>query len=104
MTIEGSTRRLAPPFIVLATQNPIEYEGTYPLPEAQLDRFLFRAGIGYPTAEDEWGVLARRLDRGRPPTSSSDRVVDQTTLLAMRDARRDASMCPRRSGRTSSRW
>ena len=64
VTTEGETRRLPPPFIVLATQNSIEYEGTYPLPEAQLDRFLLRTGIGYPTREDEWLVLARRLERG----------------------------------------
>src|SRR5436190_19806135 len=49
VTTEGETRRLEPPFVVLATQNPIEYEGTYPLPEAQLDRFLIRTGLGYPS-------------------------------------------------------
>jgi MoxR-like ATPase len=85
VTIEGSTRPLAPPFVVLATQNPIEYEGTYPLPEAQLDRFLFRIGIGYPTADDEWQVLARRLDRTTPHLDL-DRVIDRATLLAMRTA------------------
>src|SRR5438034_11684462 len=63
VTIEGITRALARPFLVLATQNPIEYEGTYPLPEAQLDRFLLRIGVGYPEREQEWDVLARRLDR-----------------------------------------
>ena len=60
------------PFLVLATQNPIEYEGTYPLPEAQLDRFLLRTGFGYPAADDEWGMLERRARapqrRGRAPT------------------------------------
>src|SRR5438034_5928222 len=54
VTIEGETRPLAAPFVVLATQNPIEYEGTYPLPEAQLDRFLLRMSVGYPGREDEW--------------------------------------------------
>ena len=54
VTIEGVTHQLARPFLVLATQNPIEYEGTYPLPEAQLDRFMLRIGIGYPEREDEW--------------------------------------------------
>src|ERR1051326_442233 len=54
VTIEGITRPLARPFLVLATQNPIEYEGTYPLPEAQLDRFLMRLSVGYPSREDEW--------------------------------------------------
>jgi MoxR-like ATPase len=63
VTIEGVTHPLAPPFLVLATQNPIEYEGTYPLPEAQLDRFLLRIGIGYPEREHEWEVLERRLER-----------------------------------------
>src|SRR5881398_2701852 len=59
VTIEGRTRKLGPPFFVLATQNPIEYEGTYPLPEAQLDRFLIRAGIGYPARDDEIEMLGR---------------------------------------------
>src|SRR6478736_6543833 len=59
VTTEGQTRRLGPPFLVLATQNPIEYEGTYPLPEAQLDRFLLRMSVGYPSREDEWQVLDR---------------------------------------------
>src|SRR5207302_6436673 len=63
VTIEGVTRLLARPFLVLATQNPIEYEGTYPLPEAQLDRFLLRIGVGYPSREDEWSVLESRIDR-----------------------------------------
>ena len=63
MTIEGETRILEPPFLVIATQNPIEYEGTYPLPEAQLDRFLVRARIGYPSRDDEWQVLERRRER-----------------------------------------
>ena len=56
VTIEGTTYPLAPPFLVLATQNPIEYEGTYPLPEAQLDRFLLRVGVGYPDRDEEWGA------------------------------------------------
>src|SRR4051812_40659406 len=63
VTAEGETRRLERPFLVLATQNPIEYEGTYPLPEAQLDRFLLRIAIGYPEREDEWTMLARRGER-----------------------------------------
>jgi hypothetical protein len=63
VTIEGETRILEPPFLVIATQNPIEYEGTYPLPEAQLDRFLVRARIGYPSRDDEWQVLERRRER-----------------------------------------
>src|SRR5574338_134293 len=60
-TVEGETFRLPDPFHVLATANPIEYEGTYPLPEAQLDRFLMRVSFGYPDAEGEWEVLGRRM-------------------------------------------
>ncbi|MDP9331677.1 MAG: MoxR family ATPase [Actinomycetota bacterium] len=63
VTIEGVTHPLPSPFIVLATQNPIEFEGTYPLPEAQLDRFLMRIGVGYPSKDDEWKILERRLER-----------------------------------------
>ena len=55
---------LEPPFLVVATQNPIEYEGTYPLPEAQLDRFILRTAVGYPSLDDEWNLLARRMERG----------------------------------------
>lgn len=62
----GGTRKLPAPFIVIATQNPVEYEGTYPLPEAQLDRFLFKLSVGYPTAEQEAEVLARH-DAGMDP-------------------------------------
>ena len=64
VTSEGVTRPLDPPFVVLATQNPIEYEGTYPLPEAQLDRFLMRIGVGYPSREHEIEMLGRRIERG----------------------------------------
>ena len=63
VTIEGTTHLLPRPFIVLATQNPIEFEGTYPLPEAQLDRFLMRITVGYPSNEHEWQIVQRRLDR-----------------------------------------
>ena len=67
VTTEDRTRPLERPFLVLATQNPIEYEGTYPLPEAQLDRFLIRMRVGYPSAEDEWEhpPAAPRAARGR---------------------------------------
>jgi MoxR-like ATPase len=82
VTIEGETRPLAPPFVVLATQNPIEYEGTYPLPEAQLDRFLVRASIGYPDREHEIEMLDRRLARGEDEVELSP-VVDAPTLLDM---------------------
>ena len=66
VTIEGQARPLPDPFIVIATQNPIEYEGTYPLPEAQLDRFLLKLHVGYPSAEQEQEVL-RRHDAGLDP-------------------------------------
>ncbi len=65
VTVEGQTHPLPRPFHVLATANPIEYEGTYPLPEAQLDRFAMRIGFGYPSADDEWDILARRMSRRR---------------------------------------
>jgi MoxR-like ATPase len=85
VTIEGITRPLARPFLVLATQNPIEYEGTYPLPEAQLDRFLLRIGVGYPTREDEWSVLAARIDR-REDEVELEPIVDAAALVAMQRA------------------
>ena len=84
-TSEGVTRPLEPPFVVLATQNPIEYEGTYPLPEAQLDRFMLRLGIGYPERDDEWGVLERRMAREEDEIRL-DAVVDAPTLVAMQGA------------------
>jgi MoxR-like ATPase len=64
VTADDGTHELERPFLVLATQNPIEYEGTYPLPEAQLDRFLVRLRVGYPTADDEWAMLDARAQRG----------------------------------------
>jgi len=85
VTTEGQTRTLDAPFIVLATQNPIEYEGTYPLPEAQLDRFLIRIGIGYPSREHELEMLARRLERGEDEVELHA-VVDAPTLVAMQQA------------------
>jgi len=85
VTIEGQTMPLEPPFLVIATQNPIEYEGTYPLPEAQLDRFLLRAGIGYPAREHEWEVLDRRVSRGSDEIEL-DQLVDRETLRGMQQA------------------
>src|SRR5512133_2186589 len=82
ITIDGTKHELARPFLVLATQNPAEYEGTYPLPEAQLDRFLLRIGVGYPEREQEWDVLARRLDRGEDEIEL-DAVVGREELLEM---------------------
>ena len=85
VTVEGTTHPLDQPFVVLATQNPIEYEGTYPLPEAQLDRFILRTGIGYPSRDDEWELLARRLER-RADEIVLDPVVDAAGLVAMQGA------------------
>ena len=85
VTTDGVTRLLERPFLVLATQNPIEYEGTYPLPEAQLDRFVLRTGFGYPAPDDEWTLLARRLERQEDDVELRP-VVDRQTLLAMQAA------------------
>jgi MoxR-like ATPase len=85
VTVEGRTYLLQQPFHVLATANPIEHEGTYPLPEAQLDRFLIRVSFGYPTREEEWGVLARRIAR-RQEETRLEPVVDPPTLVAMQRA------------------
>jgi MoxR-like ATPase len=82
VTIEGVTHLLAPPFLVLATQNPIEYEGTYPLPEAQLDRFLLRVGVGYPGRDEEWEVLQRRVERAADEVELEP-VVGRDELLEM---------------------
>src|SRR6187401_2077460 len=93
VTIEGTTHTLARPFLVLATQNPIEYEGTYPLPEAQLDRFLLRVGFGYPVAADEWEVLSRRLERGEDEVELEP-VIDGETLLGLQAAIENAHVGP----------
>ncbi len=85
VTIEGQTNVLEPPFLVIATQNPIEYEGTYPLPEAQLDRFLLRLRIGYPGRDDEWALLERRLERAADEIRL-EQVADRQGLLQMQQA------------------
>jgi MoxR-like ATPase len=85
VTIEGETHGLEQPFVVLATQNPIEYEGTYPLPEAQLDRFLLRLGVGYPSREHEREMLTRRIDR-QEDEIELDPVLDARTLIALQRA------------------
>jgi MoxR-like ATPase len=84
-TIEGVTHRLGPPFLVIATQNPIEYEGTYPLPEAQLDRFLLRTAFGYPGRDDEVEILGRRIEREVDEVELQP-VVDRETLLELQAA------------------
>ena len=85
VTTEDRTRPLERPFLVLATENPVEYEGTYPLPEAQLDRFLIRMRVGYPSADAEWEILERRLER-REDEPKLAPVVDRGELLAMQRA------------------
>jgi len=83
VTVDGVTRPLPAPFLVLSTQNPIEYEGTFPLPEAQLDRFLMRLTLGYPEADDEIQML-RNL-RKQHPIETVGQVVDGTELLSLHD-------------------
>ncbi len=83
VTIEGETMKLPEPFIVIATQNPIEYEGTFPLPEAQLDRFLIKLSIGYPSADEEKEILQRRRAR-KQDDQVLQTVASATDLLSMR--------------------
>jgi MoxR-like ATPase len=83
VTVDGVTRPLPAPFLVLATQNPIEYEGTFPLPEAQLDRFLIRLSLGYPDAVGE-GQMLRNL-RKQHPIESISQVVDGSEILNLHD-------------------
>ncbi len=100
VTTEGETRLLDRPFLVLATQNPIEYEGTYPLPEAQLDRFLLRIGVGYPEREDELACSNGGASAGRTRSSSTG---SSTATRCGRCSRRSrTSTSPRASATTSS--
>jgi MoxR-like ATPase len=85
VTIEGRTYPLERPFVVLATQNPIEYEGTYPLPEAQLDRSLLRISFGYPSDEDEWRMLEARAQR-QTDEVELEPVIDGPLLLELQRA------------------
>ncbi len=85
VSVDGITHRLPNPFVVLATDNPIEYEGTYPLPEAQLDRFIARVSLGYLDAEGEAEMVRRRLARGSTPPNPPQ-VTDAARLLAMRES------------------
>ena len=85
VTTDAQTRRLGPPFFVIATQNPVEYEGTYPLPEAQLDRFLLRLAIGYPGRDDEWEMLARRVSR-KEDEVRLEPVLDAAGLIDLQRA------------------
>jgi MoxR-like ATPase len=82
-TVDGTTYQLAKPFLVLATQNPIEYEGTFPLPEAQLDRFMLRIRLGYPSAADEVSILeAQQFDH---PVNEVQQVLPVDDLLAAQE-------------------
>ncbi len=86
VTIEGQTRALEPPFFVLATQNPIEHEGTYPLPEAQVDRFLCKLKMGYPSAADEREMLRRYAASGSGDSAlQTRRVLEPTTILRLQE-------------------
>jgi MoxR-like ATPase len=80
---DGTTYPLPSPFLVLATANPIEFEGTYPLPEAQLDRFAMRIRIGYPNAGDEAAMVMRRLDQHDTQAPTAEQVCDAETTLAL---------------------
>jgi MoxR-like ATPase len=85
VSIDGVTHRLQAPFVVLATDNPIEYEGTYPLPEAQLDRFMIRLELRYLSDAEELSMLRRRIDRGSPEPEVHQ-IIDAHALLAMRES------------------
>jgi MoxR-like ATPase len=93
VTLENTTRQLESPFLVLATQNPIEYEGTYPLPEAQLDRFLVRVAIGYPSEDAERDILLER-SRRRRERIELEPICDQQALRAMQAAIEEVHVAP----------
>ena len=85
MTVDGTTRPLPQPFMVIATQNPIEYEGTFPLPEAQLDRFMLRLRMGYPEPMDEMLILDEQ--KRAHPVDGLEPVADAADVLAMQRGR-----------------
>lgn len=93
VTVDGTTRRLQPPFWVIATQNPIDHEGTFPLPEAQLDRFLVRFSLGYPSMDEELKML-ELLEHGNP-LDRLEQVVTAEELLAAQQAVRDVHVDPK---------
>ena len=97
VTVDGDTRALSPSFTVFATQNPIEFEGTYPLPEAELDRFLVKVLLSYPAADAEQGMLARILDgfdAATPASFGIEQVMDVEGLQALRTATRRVRVEP----------
>jgi MoxR-like ATPase len=89
VTVNGQTRRLEEPFIVFATQNPIEHEGTYPLPEAQLDRFFFQLNIGYPTIEEEAEIILRTTGHKNPQPET---LLNSAKVLELQDASVDVPL------------
>ena len=92
VTVDGTTHKLPQPFMVMATQNPIEYEGTFPLPEAQLDRFMMRIHLGYPSATDE--VLVMDAQQNRHPIESLPEVTSRAEIIALQDAVREIYVDP----------
>ena len=92
ITVDGVTHPLPRPFMVLATQNPIEYEGTFPLPEAQLDRFLLRVGLGYPDMEDEIRILERQ--QFRHPIEDLETVASVEELSQAQEAVKEMYVAP----------
>src|SRR5947199_7669914 len=93
VTVDGQTYELTPPFLVIATQNPIDHEGTFPLPEAQLDRFLIRLSLGYPNLAEE-GKLLERLQLGHP-IDDLGAVVSAAEVLACQQAVRETYLDPK---------
>ena len=93
VTIGTVTHKLPAPFIVMATQNPVEQEGTYPLPEAQLDRFMFKMSVGYPDRADEDEILSRRINRGKDAVDV-DVITDPARVIAMQQACEDVYVDP----------
>jgi MoxR-like ATPase len=92
VTVDGVTHKMPQPFMVMATQNPIEYEGTFPLPEAQLDRFLIRVHLGYPSREDEMRVLQEQ--RERHPIEDLRQVTDANEIVQLQSAVREIHVGP----------
>jgi MoxR-like ATPase len=92
-TLEGETLKLPSPFVVVATQNPIEYEGTFPLPEAQLDRFLVKLAVGYPSPDEEREILRRRRER-KQDAFDLEQVTDARELLDLRRAIEEVHLDP----------
>jgi len=93
VTLEGESLTLPNPFIVVATQNPVEYEGTFPLPEAQLDRFIIKLSVGYPNENDEQEILRRRRARKQDQFALSA-IIDAHTFLLMRAAMEEIYVDP----------